>query len=271
MRFGRKIGSLLSPLQWPWVGVGLLGVLALSVWLRHLNFSFEFVFYSYLQIVGSLLSLTYAANALVRFRGTHDRQTLILAFGFVVSGLVETLALFSFYGQLSSGSEVLRVPMAWMVGRTLLALVLLSALVVEQRVPHSRDPGREMTIAFLVVGVVAYLTSAAYLGAAIMPAIRQNAWLARPWELFPAVLFMAAAIGFAQPTRFANSALDRAMVAALWLNVACHIAATQSTRMFDAPFTVAQTLKVISYALVLGVTLLDNALACSNRYNVWRG
>jgi hypothetical protein len=33
------------------------------------------------------LCFTYAANAIVRFRGTHDRRTLILAFGFVLSGL----------------------------------------------------------------------------------------------------------------------------------------------------------------------------------------
>jgi two-component system cell cycle response regulator len=46
---------------------------------------------------------------------------------------------------------------------------------------------------------------------------------------------------------------------ALWMNVACHILATQSERLLDAPFTVAQFLKVGSYALVLGGALLDNA------------
>jgi len=53
----------------------------LTVWLRQLPFSSEPILYSYLQIVGSLLCFTYAANAMVRFRGTHDRRTLILAFG----------------------------------------------------------------------------------------------------------------------------------------------------------------------------------------------
>ena len=43
------------------------------------------------------------------------------------------------------------------------------------------------------------------------------------------------------------------------MNVGCHMAATQSERLLDAPFTLAQFLKVGSYALVLGGALLDNA------------
>jgi len=39
--------------------------------------------YLYLEIGGTLISFCYAANALVRFRGTHDRTALILSFGFV--------------------------------------------------------------------------------------------------------------------------------------------------------------------------------------------
>ena len=52
--------------------------------------------YLYLEVGGTLVSFCYAANGLVRFRGTHDRTALILAFGFVLSGIIETgLAIFS--------------------------------------------------------------------------------------------------------------------------------------------------------------------------------
>lgn len=259
MVLGRKIMGYLSRLRWPLIGAAMLATFALSVWLRHLNFSSGFIGFSYLQIVGTLLAFTYAANALVRFRGTHDRLTLILAFGFVLSGLIETLALFGIHGQLIPGMEQSRVPLAWMVGRTLLAVLLLSALVVEREVPHSREPGREMAVAFVVVGVVAYLTSAAYLGAPIAPGIHPGALLARPWDIFPGTLFLTAAIGFGRRPRFARSTFNGALCASLWLNVACHIAATQSIHNFDAPFTLAQGLKITSYALMLGGTLVDNA------------
>jgi diguanylate cyclase (GGDEF)-like protein len=229
-------------------------------WLRHLPFLSEPILYSYLQIVGSLLCFTYAANAMVRFRGTHDRRTLILAFGFVLSGVIETVATFNFYDILASGASIqARVPLAWMVSRTLLALVLIAALVVERRVPNSREPSREIAVALVVVVVVAYLTSAAYLGAPVDPAMHPSDLFSRPADLLPAFLFAVAAVAFGRRQRLAASAVDRVFCVALWMNVACHLVASQSERLLDAPFTLAQFLKVSSYALVLGGTLLDNA------------
>jgi diguanylate cyclase (GGDEF)-like protein len=245
-----------------WILAGAAGIVFvfLTVWLRQLPFSSEPILYSYLQIVGSLLCFTYAANAMVRFRGTHDRRTLILAFGFVLSGVIETVATFNFYDILAGGSSgQLRVPLAWMVSRTLLAFVLIAALVVERRVPNSRDPGREIAIALIVVVAVAYLTSAAYLGSPLEPGMHPHAWVARPGDLFPALLFAIAGIGFGRRQRRAASGVDRIFLAAVWMNVACHVAASQSERLLDAPFTLAQVLKVSSYALVLGGALLDNA------------
>ena len=258
MVFGRKLSGYLIRFRWLLAGAGVAFAFALAIWLRHSNFSSGFVLYSYLQIVGTLLSFTYAANALLRFRGMHDRFTLILGFGFALSGLIETAAVFGFYGQMVAGVQQSQIPLAWMVGRTLLATVLLSALVVERRVPHSREPGRELAIALLVVGAVAYLTSAAYLSAPMEPRILPHGWLARPWDLLPAGLYLAAAIGFSRRHMASGPSFDRALSLALWLNVACHVVITQSTQLFDAPFTLAQILKVGSYGLVLGGALLDN-------------
>ena len=247
-------------LRWFLGIIGATAFLAFAAWLRQLPFSSEPILYSYLQIVGSLLCFTYAANALVRFRGTHDRLTLILAFGFVLSGAIETAATFNFYDVLSSGGvSQMRVPLAWMVSRTLLALVLIAALIVERRVPNSREPGREIALALFVVVGVAYMTSAAYFGSPLEPGIHPRDLLSRPGDLLPAFLFAIAAIGFSRRSRRHASPFDRAFCIALWMNVACHILATQSVSLLDAPFTVAQTLKVGSYALVLGGALLDNA------------
>jgi diguanylate cyclase (GGDEF)-like protein len=146
-----------------------------------------------------------------------------------------------------------------MVSRTLLSLVLIAALIVERRVPNSREPGREIAIALFVVVGVAYATSAAFLGSPLEPGMHPKALLSRPGDILPAVLFMIAAIGFSRRSRRHSSPFDRAFSGALWMNVACHVLATQSERLLDAPFTAAQVLKVGSYALVLGGALLDNA------------
>src|SRR5256886_8850978 len=63
--------------------------------------------YLYLEVGGTLLCYCYAANALVRFRGTHDRTALILSFGFALSGIIETIGYFGFNDALNTGTLVL--------------------------------------------------------------------------------------------------------------------------------------------------------------------
>ncbi|MGC2766801.1 MAG: hypothetical protein WB607_14940, partial [Candidatus Acidiferrum sp.] len=63
--------------------------------------------YLYLEVGGSLLCFCYAANALVRFRGTHDRIALILAFAFVLSGMIETIGYFGLNDLLHTGQMAL--------------------------------------------------------------------------------------------------------------------------------------------------------------------
>jgi diguanylate cyclase (GGDEF)-like protein len=59
--------------------------------------------------------------------------------------------------------------------------------------------------------------------------------------------------------RITVSGLDYVFLWASILNAACHLAASFSGRLLDAPFTLANILKVSSYALMLGGALLDNA------------
>ncbi len=263
-----QIRGAFKGFRWVLYSAGGAAFLALVGWLRHLNYSSDPLLYTYLQVLGSLISFTYAANALVRFRGTHDRISLILSFGFVLSGLIEMAGTFRFYSLLGAGPmQQKHVPLVWMVSQTLLAVVLLAALVVERRLPSARDPDREIFGALLVVGAAAYLTSAVYLAAPAVP-IRPTALLPRPWDLLPAGIFLVAAIQFRRRLRIATSAFDHSLYWAATLNVACHVLATQSERLLDAPFILANVLKVTSYALVLGGALLDNVRLFEQVHNL---
>ncbi|HTS12142.1 MAG TPA: GGDEF domain-containing protein [Candidatus Limnocylindrales bacterium] len=215
---------------------------------------------TYLEMAGSLIAFTFAANALVRFRGTHDRISLILAFGFVLAGLVEAGTSMTFYrGMLVTNVPADHISLAWLAGRTLLGVLLLAALAVERRVPVSRDPAKEMAVATLIVGAVAYLTSVFYFMLPAPPRILPTAIIPRPWDLLPAAIYVAAAVGYHRRLRRANASLDRALYIAALLNVICHVTISQSQRIMDAPFTLAHVLMVMSYVVVLGGTLLDNA------------
>lgn len=228
--------------------------------LRSSSYLSDPLFDTYLEMGGSLIAFTFAANALVRFRGTHDRISLILAFGFVLAGLIEAGTSMTFYRgmspELAAGGNI---SIAWLAGRTLLGVLLLAALVVENRVPVSRDPGKEMAVATLIVGAVAYLTSVFYFMLPAPPKVHPHAIIPRTWDLIPAAIYVAAAVGYHWRLRRANSSLDRALYAAAILNVLCHVTMAESQHVLDAPATLAHVFMVLSYVVVLGGTLLDNA------------
>ena len=255
------LGAFVKRYRWTVLSlVGAGGFAALLWWLRHFRYTEDPLVYSHLEILGSFVAFTFAANALVRFRGTHDRISLILAFGFVLTGLIESVSSLSFFGTLTeSASRQINIPLSWMVSRTLLALLLVAGVWVERRLPSSRDPGREIVGALLLVGGVAYLTSAIFFGAPIDPGVRPGALIPRIWDLVPAAFFLLAAVGYRQRLAGAPSSLDRAVFLAASLNVLCHLTASQSEQLLDAPMAAAQLMKVSSYVVVLGGALLDNA------------
>jgi diguanylate cyclase (GGDEF)-like protein len=222
--------------------------------------------YLYLEVGGSLLCFCYAANALVRFRGTHDRIALILAFGFVLSGMIETVGYFGLNDLLRTGQVALaHVPMGWMVGRTLLAVLLLAALAVERFLPTSRQPSRETAGALFVVAAAAYITSAAFIAAPATPIAKYGAFFSRPWELLPGGLFGLATVFFyrrykgQQKNDGEGSLYEYSLFLVALLNTTCHLAALFSRRMFDGPFFIAELSKVASYTIILIGALIDQA------------
>ena len=244
-----------------------LGVLFLGsiFYLRSAEISGNPQTYLYLEIGGTLISFCYAANALVRFRGTHDRTALILSFGFVLSGIIETVSYFGLNEQIQADHvPMTSVPMGWMVSRTLLGVMLLAAILIERYIPTARQPSRETAGALLVVATAAYLTSAAFLAAPAAPVARVSHIFSRPWDLLPAGLFLAAAIYFRQRllsngTKGAASLYDYSLFGVAALNFVCHLAATFSRQLFDGPFFFAETCKTVSYVVMLSGALLDQA------------
>lgn len=219
--------------------------------------------YLYLEVGGTLVSFCYAANAVVRFRGTHDRTALILAFGFVLSGIIETISYFNLGAALHGGTVSLsHVPMGWMVSRTLLAVLLLAAFGVERFMPTSRQPSKEIAGAFLVVAIAAYVTSAAFLAAPAAPITHGAHFLSRPWDLLPGFLFLAAAVAFHRQLKSSKdgaSLYDYSLFLVAALNVMCHFSAAFSRRLFDGPFFLAELSKTASYVVMLFGALLDQA------------
>ena len=240
--------------------------LAAIFYLRQTGFSASPQAYLYMEVGGTLLCFCYAATALVRFRGTHDRTALILAFAFVLSGIIETTGYFGLNDALASGMLALgHVPIGWMVSRTLLAVLLLGALAVERYMPTARRPSKETAAALLVVALAAYLTSAAFLAAPAAPDAHAKNLLSRPWDLLPAALYLIAAVCFYQrilkekDKKDGANPFDYSLFIAASLNVICHVSAAFSRQLFDGPFFLAELSKTLSYVVVLSGAFLYQA------------
>ncbi len=231
--------------------------LALAWILRRVPLVLDPLLYGQLQITSGLLALIIAASALVRFRGTRDRLPLILACGFVIVGFTLVSSSLISFG-IADSDVRLRDPMTWVIGRTLLAVLLVAALAVGRRLPTARNPGREIIVALGIVVLSASFLSLVHGRLPSNIVVHLRGTFSRPGNLFPAGLFLLATVGYHRRLKHTTSPFDRSLYITAGLNVACCLAASQSEHRLDAPFAFAEILQFSSYAVLLGGALLDN-------------
>jgi diguanylate cyclase (GGDEF)-like protein len=243
-----------------WHVVALLLILMFALWLRPVPINADPALQGYLQVVTGLLAFVFAAVTLVRFQGTQDRISLILGAGFLLSGAVLAGSSVLFF-QLPAEQQLQArwAPVALWIGRMLLGLLLLVALLVEHFVPRSRQPKIEIAGALLTVVGLTYLITAALRRLPTEVSMHPGAFFPSPQQLLPGAIFLAAVIWYRKRLGQVFTAFDRSIYAAAWMNLASQLAASQSQRLLDAPFLLAQGFSAVGYAIALGGALLDNA------------
>ena len=243
-----------------WNTTIFLLIFVAAFWLRRTPLNQDALLQGYLQAITGLISIVFASVTLVRFQGTQDRISLILGSGFLLSGAVLAASSLLFFG-VSRDTPVsfLWAPIAWWASRMVLALLLVVALVVERLLPRSRHPRLEIAGALLTVIALTYLITAALRHRPAEESAHPAAFVPSMHQLIPAAIFVVGLIWFRRRLLRENTAFDRALYTAAWLNVAAQLSASQSERMLDAPFVFAQAMTVLSYTIALGGALLDNA------------
>jgi diguanylate cyclase (GGDEF)-like protein len=147
--------------------------------------------------------------------------------------------------------------MTWVIGRTLLAILLVSALLVERRYAWSHHPGRDITIALVLVVLLSALLSASHRLLPTDLVVQPGRFIPRPGNLVPAVFFLLASILFHQRLKNTSGPFDFSLYFAAVINFWCSIAAAESARRLDTAFALAVALQFSSYAVLLGGALLD--------------
>ncbi len=239
---------------------GFVLVFLVADWLRNSTLRPDPVLQGYLQITTGLFAFIFAAVALVRFQGTQDRISLILGSGFLLSGATLTASSILFFQMIrDSSNSFLWAPAGWWISRLVLALLFGVALLVEHFIPQSRHPKLEIAGALFTVLSFTYLISASLRKLPPDVSGHPNAAIPNPLQLIPAVIFLVALYGYRQRKYLMNSAFDRSIYMAVWVNLAAQLAACQSIRLLDGPFVFAQLLNVASYIILLAGALLDSA------------
>jgi diguanylate cyclase (GGDEF)-like protein len=245
----------------PWwlAVVACSGAVVVGHFLRQLDIVFNPLAWSSAEIISALLSFTIAASVLVRYFGTGNRVSLLLGLTFGVTGIIHLGAIFEFYDHFLKHSEQVRVPVSWMIGQMLLGLLLLFASVMNKWLPWPRDPGKHFAALSSIVVSATCLVAVTFLIFPSTPAIRPHSPTPRVWELLPAVVFLIAAVALNAVKESDGFAFDTALVWVAGLNVMSHLIASQSARLLDAAAGVAELVNALSYIVLLGATLLDNA------------
>ncbi len=238
---------------------GFIVLLFFAMWLRIVPLEPDPVLQGYLQITTGLLAFVFAAVTLVRFQGTQDRISLILGAGFLLSGTILAASSLLFFQFQQEQVQLRWAPVSWWVSRIVLALLFVVALLVEHFLPRSRHPRREIAGALLTVMASTYLITAALRRLPPEVSPHPGAVFPSPQQLLPAGIFLVALIWYRRRLELEDSAFDRTIYIAAWMNLGAQLAASQSQRLLDSPFVLAQALTVTSYAVALGGALLDNA------------
>jgi diguanylate cyclase (GGDEF)-like protein len=238
-----------------------LFLILIVFWLRRITVPPDALLQGYLLIISSLLAFVFAVLTLVRFQGTQDRISLILGAGFLLSGAVLTATSILFFQFLPDAQSRFHwAAVAWWLGRLILSLLFVLALVVERFIPRSRHPLREIVGALLTVVGLTYAIAAVFRGLPPQLVSRHpSAFFPNAEQLLPGAIFLVSLIWYRRRLSVEDSSFDRTIYAATWLNVAAQFSAAQSGRLMDAPFLFAQSLMVLSYTVALGGALLDNA------------
>jgi len=250
----------LTPRRPGWLFLaGAAGVFALAACLRHFPVRLDLWLYGEVELTTGFLALTFAMIAMARFRGTSDRLSLILSCGFFIVGVTLISSSFVIFRYpRPDPAETLRDPTTWVIGSTIVALLMVAALYEERRQPTARHPLREIAIALCVIALLAVALGKTHGWLPAYFVVHPGGIFPRPGNLFPALLFLLATIGYHRRLDCAHSAFDHSLYVTTGLNVASCLAASQSEHRLDGPFALAVGLQFTSYAALLGGALLDN-------------
>ena len=221
------------------------------------------------EALASLLALIVGTMALVRYYARRESMYFYIAVAFFVVGLLDayqaivTTELLN----LMSTSDISSIAgWGWIASRQFLGLFLLLSWLSWLREERHGLPERINNKTLVGFGGVFVAITMLVLTLVPLPSVYfPDFILPRPEELVPAVFLLMAVVGYIFKGRWRYDVFEHWFIISLIIGLVVQVLfMSTSSAMFDASFSMAHTLKLVSYmAVLVGLILsmeLDNAV-----------
>ena len=216
-------------------------------------------FHACIEISSSFIALVAAISCLMYFFGMKSRYFLIVGLGFFICGSEDLLhGIFGFKRLfVDSGLDFSKfIPGTYVAGRSMLAIMIIAAALLEHRLKIINKPRQEAVI-FSLIAVA--LGAGATLLALALPLPRfiypENI-ISRPIDLFSAILYIAAFFLIMKRYLVHKDIFSGMLLACILLNIGGQIYMSFSKQLFDIFFDVAHWANLLSYIMpVLGISV----------------
>jgi len=216
-------------------------------------------FHACIEISSSFIAIIAAFACLMYYLGFKSRYFLIIGLGFFICGSEDLVhGIFSFKRLFEdSGVDFSRfIPGTYVAGRSMLAVSIITATLLETRLKTTENVRQEAVIYSLLAVI---LGGGATLLAFILPLpqlIYPDHLISRPVDLVSAVLYFIAFILICKRFLFQKDTFSAMLLACILLNLGGQIYMSFSKRLFDAFFDVAHWANILSYCMpVMGIVI----------------
>ena len=236
-----------------------LGFLAIGPWVFSSGWVSCSDFHSCMEIVGSFIALTAGIVCLLYFFGLENRFYLIIGLGFFIAGsedLVHGILAFKRIFA-NSGADFSRfIPGTYVAGRLTLAIMIITAPLLEQVIRKGKNIKREAVIYSSLATILGGGLTALAFTVPLPNFIYPHQLISRPVDFISALLFLVAFPLVLKRYVVRKDIFSGMLLASILFNIGGQVYMSFSKQLFDIFFDVAHFANIFSYITpVLGISL----------------
>ncbi len=216
-------------------------------------------FHSSIEMGSALVAICAGFCCLLYFFGLQERFYLIVGLGFLICGGEDFI-----HGLLSwkllfagSGVDFTRfVPGTYVAGRSILAIAIIAAVLINKYMSKVSNPKREAIIFSSFAILLGCGATALAFGLPLPRFIYPDNLISRPVDFISAILFLGALVLVLRQFMQEHNIFRGALIACILFNFGGQIYMSFSKQLFDIFFDVAHVANFLSYGMpVLGLAV----------------